>query len=160
MSEEKATLVTREGLRKLQEELDYLKSVKRKEVAKRIKEAISYGDLSENSEYEDAKNDQAFIEGRVIDLEDKIKYAKIIDDKQKKGKTVQIGSTVIIERVDSKSGEHEEYTIVGSTEADPINNKISNESPVGKALLGKSSGERIKVDVPKGDIEYKIVKLV
>ncbi|MBU1992395.1 transcription elongation factor GreA [Patescibacteria group bacterium] len=160
MSEEKATLVTREGLRKLQEELDYLKSVKRKEVAKRIKEAISYGDLSENSEYEDAKNDQAFIEGRVIDLEDKIKYAKIIDDKQKKGKTVQIGSTVIIERVDSKSGEHEEYTIVGSTEADPINNKISNESPVGKALLGKSSGEKVKVDVPKGDIEYKIVKLV
>ena len=157
---EKVTLVTKDGLKKLQEELDYLKNVKRKEVAKRIKEAISYGDLSENSEYEDAKNEQAFIEGRILELEDKVKYAKIIDEKQKKTKTVQIGSTVIIERTDVKAkSEQEEYTIVGSTEADPINNKISNESPVGKALLGRSVGETVRVDVPKGDIEYRVVKL-
>lgn len=158
-SEDRVTLVTKDGLRKLTEELDYLRNVKRKEVAKRIKEAISYGDLSENSEYEDAKNEQAFIEGRILELEEKIKYVKIIEENHSKAKTVQIGSSVTIRRLQKAKAELEEYTIVGSTEADPINNKISNESPVGKALLGRMAGEKVQVVVPKGDIEYEIVKL-
>lgn len=158
-SEDKVTLVTKDGLRKLTEELDYLRNVKRKEVAKRIKEAISYGDLSENSEYEDAKNEQAFIEGRILELEEKVKYAKIIDEKHARARTVQIGSSVTIRRLQKAKAELEQYTIVGSTEADPINNKISNESPVGKALLGRTTGEKVHVEVPKGDIEYEIVKL-
>lgn len=158
-NEGKVTLVTKEGLRKLTEELDYLKNVKRREVAKRIKEAISYGDLSENSEYEDAKNEQAFIEGRIIELEEKIKYARIIDERHRKTKTVEIGSKVTIQRLKKGKIEPEGYTIVGSTEADPINNKISNESPVGRALIGRVVGDKIRVDVPKGDIEYEILKL-
>jgi len=156
---DKVTLVTKEGLKKLTEELDYLKNIKRKEVAKRIKEAISYGDLSENSEYEDAKNEQAFIEGRILELEEKVKYAKIIEGKKSSGKTVQMGSKVTIERVQKANSEPEVYTIVGSTEADPINNKISNESPVGAALLGRSVGDMVHAEVPKGEIEYKILKL-
>jgi transcription elongation factor GreA len=155
----KATLVTKEGLKKLTEELDYLKNIKRKEVAKRIKEAISYGDLSENSEYEDAKNEQAFIEGRVLELEEKVKYVKIIEGKKSKGKTVQMGSKVTIKRIQKANSDPEVYTIVGSTEADPINNKISNESPVGAALLGRSAGDKIHAEVPKGEIEYEILKL-
>lgn len=158
-NDSKVTLITKDGLQKLIEELDYLKNVKRKEVAKRIKEAISYGDLSENSEYEDAKNEQAFIEGRILELEEKIKYAQIIDEKKIRTKTVQISSLVTIRRLQKTKAENEEYTIVGSTEADPINNKISNESPVGKALLGRAVGDKIHVEVPKGDIEYEILKL-
>lgn len=158
-NDSKVTLLTKDGLQKLIEELDYLRNVKRKEVARRIKEAISYGDLSENSEYEDAKNEQAFIEGRVLELEEKIKYVQIIDEKKARTKTVQIGSLVTIKRLQKTKAEREEYTIVGSTEADPINNKISNESPVGKALLGRAVGDKLHVEVPKGDIEYEILKL-
>ncbi|HBB02250.1 TPA: transcription elongation factor GreA [Candidatus Peregrinibacteria bacterium] len=153
------TFVTKEGLQKIQEELENLKNVKRKDVVERIKEAITYGDLSENSEYEDAKNEQAFVEGRIIELEDKVKYAKIIDEKKKSANQVRIGSTVTIRRVGKKSAESEEYIVVGSTEADPVNGKISNESPVGKALLGKEDGETVKVSAPAGFIEYEIVKV-
>lgn len=152
----KATLVTKEGLQKLKEELDYLKNTKRKEVADRIKEAISYGDLSENSEYEEAKNEQAFVEGRIMELENKVKHAKIISEHQKT-KTVQLGSTVSVKNV--HKGDEEVYTIVGSTEADPFAAKISNESPVGSSLLDKKKGDQIKVITPSGNIEYVITKI-
>lgn len=154
----KVTLVTKEGLDKLKEELEYLKGVKRKEVAERIKEAISYGDLSENSEYEEAKNEQAFVEGRILELEDKVKHAKIITEHHKT-KSVQLGSTVHLRNLTKGRDELETYTIVGSTETDVFGGKISNESPVGSALLDKQKGERIKVMIPAGNVEYQIVKI-
>lgn len=158
--EEEETLVTREGLKKLKDELDYLKNTRRKEVAQRLKEAISYGDLSENSEYEEAKNEQAFIEGRILQLERKIKSAKIITEKEgKRDKEVNIGSHVTIRNTDSGNEEEETYTIVGATEADPFDHKISNESPIGKALLTTVKGDLIKVPTPSGIVEYEVVKV-
>ena len=154
----KVTLVTKEGLDKLREELEYLKTVKRKEVAERIKEAISYGDLSENSEYEEAKNEQAFVEGRIFELEEKVKHAKIITEHHKT-KSVQLGSTVYLQNLSKSKSDTEIYTIVGSTETDPFGGKISNESPVGNALLDKQKGDKIKVIVPAGNVEYQIVKI-
>jgi len=155
---EQYTLVTKEGLKKLKEELENLKNVKRKEIAARIKEAISYGDLSENSEYEEAKNEQAFVEGRILTLEEKIKNAKIITDKQKSGKIVQIGSTVKIKNKSNGKSKIHEYVIVGSTEAD-LENKISNESPVGAALLDQKVGSSVKIVVPAGIVEYEILDI-
>jgi transcription elongation factor GreA len=158
-NEDKVTLVTKDGFKKLKEELDHLKHVKRKEIAGRIKEAISYGDLSENSEYEEAKNEQAFIEGRILELEDKIKYAKIIDEKAKKGgRTVQLGSKVTVKNKSKRSSKPQEYIIVGSTEAD-LELKISNESPVGSALLDKMVGDKVKVKVPAGIVEYEVLNI-
>ena len=157
-TEDKVTLVTKDGFKKLKEELDHLRDVKRKEIAARIKEAISYGDLSENSEYEEAKNEQAFIEGRILELEDKVKYAKIIDEKKADGKAVQLGSTVKVKNKTIKGSKAQEFVIVGSTESDWVN-KISNESPVGKALLDKHVGDKIKVHVPAGIIEYEILEV-
>ncbi len=155
------TLVTKEGLKKLKDELENLKTVRRKEVAQRLKEAISYGDLSENSEYEEAKNEQAFIEGRILELEQKIKSAKIITEKatdsKKEGKEVNIGSSVTIRN--TQDSEEEIYTIVGATEADPFDHKISNESPIGKALLTRTRGETVKVSTPSGIVEYEVVKV-
>lgn len=153
------TLVTKEGLKKLKDELDHLKNVRRKEVAQRLKEAISYGDLSENSEYEEAKNEQAFLEGRILELEQKIKSAKIISEKatQKSGKEVNIGSTVTLQNNEDDSSET--YTIVGTTEADPFEHKISNESPIGKALLGKCKGETVVVHTPSGTVHYDVLKV-
>lgn len=159
LPDDKFTLITKEGLEKLKEELNFLKEVKRKEVAERLKEAISYGDLSENAEYEEAKNEQAFVEGRILEIEEKIKYAKLIDEKIKKGALVQLGSKVVIQNLSSKTKSEEEYTIVGSTEADPVNHKISNVSPVGKALLDRRSGDVVRVLAPAGAMEYKIVKV-
>ncbi|MBD3331162.1 transcription elongation factor GreA [Candidatus Peregrinibacteria bacterium] len=153
----KATLITKAGLEKLKEEFEYLKKIKRKEVAARIKEAISYGDLSENSEYEEAKNEQAFVEGRILELEEKIKNAKIISEKH--SKTVQLGTKVVLKNLSKSKAEDEIYTIVGSTEADPFDGKISNESPVGNALLDKKKGDKIKVSVPAGTVEYEIKKV-
>ncbi len=155
------TFVTKEGLKRLKDELDNLKDTRRKEVAQRLKEAISYGDLSENSEYEEAKNEQAFIEGRILELEHKIKSAKIITDKSDKklGKEINIGSTVSVRDVTSGDETVVTYTIVGATEADPFDLKISNESPIGKALLSRMRGELIKVQTPSGVIEYEIVKV-
>ena len=159
-AEDKVTLITKEGLEKLKEELNFLKEVKRKEVAERLREAISYGDLSENAEYEESKNEQAFVEGRILEIEEKIKYAKIIDEKAKKaGAIVQLGSKVVIQNLSSKTKAEEEFTIVGSTEADPINHKISNVSQVGKALMDLRSGEMVKVGTPAGLMEYKIVRI-
>lgn len=150
-----AVLVTKGGLKKLQEELDHLTNVRRKEVAERLKEAISYGDLSENSEYEEAKNEQAFIEGRILELENKIKNAKVI--KGHDTKSVQIGSIVSLKKSGSKTAE--EYTIVGTTEADPFENKISNESPIGEAIMDHSKGEKVTVKTPSGEVKYEIVGL-
>ncbi len=154
------TLVTREGLKKLQAELEILKSVRRKEVAERLKEAISYGDLSENSEYQEAKNEQAFTEGRILELEQMIKSAKIIAEKKADAhaKEIQIGTTVTVRN----KTEHDEaiaYTIVGSTEANPQELKISNESPVGKALLGRKRGDVVDVKTPAGAFKYEILKV-
>lgn len=161
IEEDKVTLITKEGLEKLNEELQYLKDIRRKEVAERIREAISYGDLSENAEYEEAKNEQAFLEGRILELEDKIKHAKIIEEHQKRiGETVAIGSHVVIMNMSGKSKKEEEFIIVGSTEADPLNRKISNESPVGKALLDRKQGDIVKVQAPGGAMQYKILKVV
>lgn len=153
--DDNAVLVTREGLKKLQEELDDLKNVRRKEVSGRLKEAISYGDLSENSEYEEAKNEQAFIEGRILELEAKIKNARII--KGHHTKSVQIGSVVRIRRLGAK--DDEQYTIVGTTEADPFENKISNDSPIGSVIMEKSVGDRVQVPAPSGVMRYEIVGL-
>ena len=159
INEDDQVLVTKEGLAKLKEELQYFKDIRRKDVAKRLKEAISYGDLSENSEYEEAKNEQAFIEGRIIELEKMIDNSKIITEGIKStDATVQIGTTVTVQNI-TDNDEPETYTIVGSTEADPTLNKISNESPIGSALLGKTKNDIIKVKVPAGVMEFKIMKI-
>ncbi|MBU1018013.1 transcription elongation factor GreA [Patescibacteria group bacterium] len=158
-NKDEQVLITKEGLTKLKDELDHFKSVRRKEVAERLKEAISYGDLSENSEYEEAKNEQAIIEGRVIELEKMITNAEIITEgKKSTDATVQIGTAVTVQNLTEKD-DPETYTIVGSTEADPTESKISNESPIGSALLGKMKNDVIKVKVPAGVYEYKVLKV-
>jgi transcription elongation factor GreA len=154
---EKEVILTPEGLKKLEEELEHLKSVKRREVAERIKVAIGYGDISENSEYEDAKNEQAFVEGRIITLEKMLRNARIINKDDVDVNTVSIGSIVILK--DTEFGETVEYTIVGTAESDPFQNKISNESPVGKAILGKKKGAVVDVTVPAGSIQYEIMDI-
>jgi transcription elongation factor GreA len=148
----KPTYLSKDGLEKLRAELDEMVSVKRPEVANRIHDAKEHGDLSENAEYEDAKNEQAFVEGRIQTLEALIKNATIIDENHSTDH-VQIGSTVAVESPDGK----EAFTIVGSAEAKPAEGRISNESPVGRALLGKKKGEKVVVKVPAGDFTYKIV---
>lgn len=158
----KVIFVTREGLQKLKEELAYLENVKRKEIAERIKEAVSYGDLSENSEYEEAKNEQAFVEGRILVLNEQVKYAQVIEDEHSHQKvmTVQLGSKVTIKTLSGQNkGEKFEYLIVGTTEADPFNMKISNESPIGIALLERKVGEIVEVKAPIGLIKYEILKI-
>lgn len=154
---EKEVILTQDGLKKLEEELEHLKSVKRREVAERIKVAIGYGDISENSEYEDAKNEQAFIEGRIITLEKMLRNARVINNEDVDINTVSIGSKVTLQ--DVEFGDTVEYTIVGTAESDPSQNKISNESPVGKAILGKKKGTVVEVNVPAGIIQYKIVDI-
>ncbi len=154
---EKEVILTQEGLKKLEDELENLKSVKRREVAERIKVAIGYGDISENSEYEDAKNEQAFIEGRVITLEKMLRNARIINDDEVDTETVNVGSKVILK--DLEVGDTVEYTIVGTAESDPSQSKISNESPVGKAIIGKKKGSSVDVNVPAGIIQYKIMDI-
>lgn len=155
---EKEVILTVEGLKKLEDELELLKSVRRREVAERIKQAIGFGDITENSEYEDAKNDQAFIEGRILTLEKMLRNARIIDDENIGTEVVGIGSTVLLK--DLERGEEFEYTIVGSIEADPSRNKISNESPVGKAILGLPKGSIVEVNVPAGVLKYQIVDIL
>ena len=150
----KPTYLSKEGLDKLRAELDEMVSVKRPEVANRIHDAKEHGDLSENAEYEDAKNEQAFVEGRIQTLEALIKNATLIDEHHTNDH-VQIGSTVKVTGPDGSQS----FTIVGSTEAKPTEGRISNESPVGRALLGKKKGENVTVQVPAGDIAYKIVAI-
>ena len=151
---EKEVILTLEGLKKLEEELEYTKTVKRREVAERIKQALDFGDISENSEYDDAKNDQAFIEGRIITLEKMLRNARVIDEVNE-GDVVSIGSKVHLK--DLEFGDEEDYYIVGSAEADPGTNKISNESPVGKAVLGQTKGSIVEVSVPAGVLRYEIL---
>jgi transcription elongation factor GreA len=150
----KPTYLSQGGLEKLRTELDEMVQVRRAEVAGRIHDAKEHGDLSENAEYEDAKNEQAFVEGRIQTLEALIKNATIIDETHGTDH-VQIGSTVKVDGTDGK----EVFTIVGSTEASPREGKISNESPVGRALLGKRKGESVVVHVPAGDFSYKILDI-
>jgi transcription elongation factor GreA len=150
---EKPVLLTQEGLRQLEEELDYLKRTKRREVAERIKEALAFGDISENSEYDDAKNEQAFVEGRIAELEARLRNAEIIDT-EIVTESVTLGSTVKLK--DIETDDLFEFTLVGSTEADPAKSKISNESPVGKAIIGRRKGEVVHVAAPAGNIAYRI----
>ena len=151
---DKPQYVSADGLTKLQAELDDLRTAKRAEVAQRIHAAMEFGDYSENSELEQAKNDQAFLEGRIMTLEQMIKNAQLIDEKAKHD-IVEIGSHVTIEA----DGRKEKYVIVGSAEANPPEGKISNESPVGKALMGHRSGDTVKMSVPAGAIEMKITAI-
>ncbi len=152
---EKQTILTEEGLRKLEEDLEFLKTERRSQVAERIKQAIDFGDISENSEYEDAKNEQAFIEGKIADLEKKLRNVEII--KKNDADVVTVGSTVLLK--DLEMDDVAEYTIVGSTEADPMEFRISNESPVGAAILGQRVGGVVEVHVPAGVLKYQIMQL-
>ena len=154
---EKEVILTLEGLKKHEDELETLKTQRRREIAERIKQAIEFGDISENSEYEDAKNEQAFIEGRIMTLEKMLRNARVIDDNDIVTDTVSIGSTVMLKDMDY--GDQFEYTIVGSAEADPTANKISNESPVGKAILGQSNNSIVEVSVPAGKLRYQILNI-
>lgn len=155
--EEKAVLLTQEGYDNLEKELEYLRTEKRAEVAERIKIALGFGDLSENSEYDEAKTAQAENEAKIADLENKIRYAKIIDESEIDTKTVQVGNIVKI--FDMEFEEEETYTIVGSTEVDLAQNRISNESPIGMALLGAKKNDVIEVNAPAGVIKYKVLSI-
>ena len=155
--EDKGILVTQEGYEKLEQELDYLRTTKRAEIAEKIKVALGFGDLSENSEYDEAKNAQAENEGTIAELENKIRYAKIIDESEIDTKTVQVGN--IVKVYDEDFDEEVTYTIVGSTEVDLAQNKISNESPVGAALLGKKKNDTVEVKTPAGLSKYKILSI-
>lgn len=150
-------LLTKEGYDKIVAEYDELVSVKRAEVAERIKEAISYGDISENAEYDSAKNEQAELEERIHQLEEMLRKAKIVQEEDVKGDKVNIGLKVTVKDIDT--GDKEVFSIVGATESDPFNGKISTESSVGKALIGKKKGETVAIEVPDGIINYKIMKI-
>ena len=150
---DKSVMLTADGLKKLQEKLDYLKGERRKEVAERLKAAIALGDLSENSEYDDAKNEQAFLEGEILELEESIRNARIIEASSDSN-TVSLGCQVVLK--DIEFDEIDTYMIVGSTEADPDNGKISNESPVGLAIMGQSVGSVVDVVVGDNIIQYQI----
>lgn len=154
--DEKEVILTLAGFKKLEEELNQCKTVKRGEVAGRIKQAIDFGDISENSEYDDAKNDQAFIEGRIITLEKMLRNSRVINEVEGKD-IVEVGAKVRLKDVDF--GDEEEYSIVGSAEADPGSNKISNESPVGKAVLGLPKGAVVEVNAPAGVLHYQILNI-
>jgi transcription elongation factor GreA len=152
------TLITPEGLEKLKEELEYLENDKRREVADRIKQAREFGDIAENSEYDDAKNEQAMLEQRIASLQDRLRRAAVIDNKQLDTETVSVGAIVHVK--DQKSGKSQKFQIVGSAEADPAEQKLSNESPIGKALLGSKRNEVVTVETPRGPKrKFKITKI-
>ena len=155
--EEKDVILTQEGYDNLDKELNYLKTEKRAEIAERIKVALGFGDLSENSEYDEAKTAQAENEVKIAELEYKLRHAKIIDEKEIDTDTVQIGNTVKV--LDIEFNEEVEYTIVGSTEVNLAENKISNESPLGEALLGAKKNETVDVNAPAGVMQYKILDI-
>ena len=155
--EEKEVILTQEGFDKIEKELESLRTTKRAEIAERIKIALGYGDLSENSEYDEAKNAQAENEAKIAELENKVRYAKIIDEKEIDTKTVQIGNTVTL--YDVEFDEEVEYTIVGSTEVNLAENKISNESPLGNSLLGAKKNETVEVKAPAGIMKYKVLSI-
>lgn len=155
--ENKEIILTQEGYNNIEKELEYLKTEKRSEIAERIKVALGFGDLSENSEYDEAKNAQAQNEIKIVDLENKLRYAKIINEADIDTKTVQVGNTVKIK--DLEFDEDFEYTIVGSTEVDLSQNKISNESPIGLALLGAKKNQIVEVHIPDGIAKYKVLSI-
>ncbi|MEA4891968.1 MAG: transcription elongation factor GreA [Peptococcaceae bacterium] len=154
---EKEVVLTKEGLAKLEAELESLKTVKRREVADRIKQAIEFGDISENSEYEDAKNEQAFIEGRILTLEKMLRNVMVIEDSGDGQSHVMLGATVVLK--DIEYNDQMEYTIVGAAEANPMKNRISNESPVGAAVLGHKKGDVFEVQVPAGTAKYEVIDI-
>jgi transcription elongation factor GreA len=152
-----STFLTKEGFEKLQDELDYLRTIKRQEVADRLHEAMEGGELIENAEYEAAKNEQAFVEGRIQELERLLATARVIeDDKKKRADTIQVGSTVTIQE---DGVDEETYTIVGAAEANPREGKISNESPMGKAILNHRVGDDVQIETPDGSYTVRIVKI-
>ncbi len=155
--DEKEVLLTQEGYDKLEQELENLKTEKRAEIADRIKIALGYGDLSENSEYDEAKSAQAENETKIAELENKLRYAKIIDESEIDTKTVQVGNTVKL--LDVEFNEEVCYTIVGSTEVDLAQNRISNESPIGAAILGAKKNQMVEVQAPAGVVQYKILSI-
>lgn len=157
MANEKEVLITAEGLKKLEAELEELKVFKRKEMAEKIKQARAFGDLSENSEYDEARNEQAQVEARISQIEGTIKIARVVEDTDKTSDTVGLGTHVKI--LDMEFDEEEEYTIVGSSEADPSQNRLSYESPVGKALMGKKAGDVVEAVVPSGTLQFKILEI-
>lgn len=149
--------MTKEGLEKLENELEELKVVRRKEVAEKIKQALAFGDLSENSEYDEAKNEQAQVEARIAQIEGMLKVARVVDNDSISTDAVSVGTRVKL--LDVEFEEEEEYAIVGSSEADPSQNRLSYESPVGKALLGKKVGDVVEVEVPAGKIQFKVLDI-
>ena len=152
------SVITPEGLEKLKEEIDHLSTARRREVAERIKEAREFGDISENAEYDDAKNEQALLEQRIAQLEERLRRATVIDEKDLGTDQVQFGSIVHVK--DQKTGDSQKFQIVGSTEADPLEHKLSNESPIGSALVGHKRGEVVTVEVPRGPKrKLKITKI-
>lgn len=153
---QREVFLTPEGLEKLKTELDYLRSVRRQQVADQIHRAKELGGTVDNAEYDDAKNEQAFVEGRILTLEKMIKNATLIQEEKARPSSVKLGSKV---KVRSKDGGQEYYTIVGSAEADPAGGRISNESPVGKALMGKKVGDEVEVQAPAGAVKFKIVAI-
>lgn len=157
MAQEKVFPMTEEGKMKLEQELEYLKTVRRKEVVERIKIARSFGDLSENSEYDSAKEEQAFVEGRITTLENMIRNAKIIQGDEGSSDQVSLGKTITFKEL--PDGDEESYTIVGSAEADPFEGKISNDSPIARSLMGKKVGEEVNVQTPGGEMQVRIVNI-
>ncbi|PKH08412.1 MULTISPECIES: transcription elongation factor GreA [Planomicrobium] len=157
MANEKQFPMTAAGKQKLEDELDFLKTIKRKEVVERIKIARDFGDLSENAEYDSAKEDQAFVEGRISTLESMIRNAVIIDENDMSNDIVRLGTTVTF--VEVPDGDKESYTIVGSAEADPLEGRISNDSPIAKSMIGRTIGDRVKVLTPGGEMEIEIVSI-
>lgn len=152
---EKEVILTKNGLQRLESELDHLKTVKRREIAERIKQSIGFGDITENSEYEDAKNEQAFVEGRILTLEKILRNARVVDSSDVPNNVVSLGSRVVLKDLDE--GQEVEFTVVGSAEADPNSRRISIESPVGKAILGLTAGEIVEVMVPAGRLHFQIM---
>lgn len=157
MNEAKKYMMTPEGITKLEDELEFLKTVKRREITEKIKVALSFGDLSENAEYDEAKNEQAFVEGRIAQLETMLRNAEVIDESDMKEDTVTLGCIVRVK--DFEFDEEVDFKIVGSAEADPIENKISNESPVGNALMNKKVGDVVEVPIPDGVSKYEILEV-
>lgn len=157
----KQILLTKEGLEKMEAELDELKGVKRKEVAEKIKVALSFGDLSENSEYDEAKNEQAIMEARIADIEAMLKLVKVIDESELSSENIHIGSKAELRMTNPTTGASQviNYKIVGSNEADPLNGCISDESAVGKALLGHGIGDKVEIEVPAGTMEYEVLAI-
>ena len=157
MAEEKVYPMTPEGKKQLEDELEELKTVKRGEIIERIKIARGFGDLSENSEYESAKDEQAFVEGRITTLENMLRFAQVVDSDEVDKDEVSIGKTVVFKELPDE--EEEEYKIVGSAESDPFSGKISNDSPIAQALIGKKEGDKVTIEIPNGNMEVEIVSV-